>query len=165
MDSEPLPQPPPEAKRIAYLAADDLAEVRGLVRRQARTAGLDDDKTSALLIAVNELASNSIEHAGGGGSLSVWVGSGALVCQIDDYGQIDNATGRRMPTDPGSGSRGYGLPLVVELTDHAVCVSGPAGTRWQLRMNLNGSRPATSARNTITLGKSVVDRGRREPRQ
>jgi anti-sigma regulatory factor (Ser/Thr protein kinase) len=165
MDSEPLPQPPHDAQRVAYLAADDLAEVRGLVRRQARTAGLDEDKTAALLIAVNELASNSIEHAGGGGSLCVWVGGGALVCQIEDHGQIEEATDRRMPTDPGSGSRGYGLPLVVHLTDRAVCVSGPAGTRWQLRMNLNGSRPATSAHHTVTLSKSVVDRGLREPRQ
>ncbi|WP_117210740.1 ATP-binding protein [Allorhizocola rhizosphaerae] len=139
MDSEPLTEPPPDAHCVEYAVPNDLAVLRDIVGRHAQAAGLSEDKTAALMLAVNELASNTIEHTDDGGSLRIWIHGGALVCQIEDRGRLEAAIGRSMPSEPGS--RGYGLPLVTRLTDHAVCLSGPAGTRWQLRMRLKGFRP------------------------
>ncbi len=50
----------------------DLAIVRLFVAQCARTAGLDTRRNEDLVLAVCEVATNSIQHGGGEGSLHVW---------------------------------------------------------------------------------------------
>ena len=65
---------------------------------RATAAGLDANKTGQLVLAANELASNSVRHGGGFGVLRVWVDGDAVVCEVRDQGHIgDPLAGRHTP--------------------------------------------------------------------
>ena len=103
-------------QRMAFTGADLEGEVRRLVARRAAEAGFDVGRASDLMLAVSEVASNSVRHAGGRGTLSVWSEPAALVCEVRDGGRIeeDALVGRARPS-PGQRG-GYGLWLVNELS-------------------------------------------------
>jgi anti-sigma regulatory factor (Ser/Thr protein kinase) len=107
--------------------ADDLAAVRARVRGCAREAGLGEDRTADLVLAVTELATNSVRHGGGGGRLRTWRESDALVVDVADRGHVaDPLAGRRTP--PLTEEGGRGLWLANQLCDLVQLRSGPDGT-------------------------------------
>ena len=128
-----LPEPLGPVQRMAFTGAD-LGEVRRLVARRAAEAGFDVGRASDLMLAVSEVASNSVRHAGGRGTLSVWSEPGALVCEVRDGGRIEDPLVGRARPSPGQRG-GYGLWLVNELCDLVQVRSSPAGSvvRLQLR--------------------------------
>jgi anti-sigma regulatory factor (Ser/Thr protein kinase) len=111
----PLPQPPADAQAIPVMPAG-LTAMRALVARRAQRAGLTPQQREDLVLAVNELATNSIRHGGGAGTLTIWETAAALVCEVADAGRItDPLAGRALP-EPGQIGR-YGLWLVNQLCD------------------------------------------------
>jgi anti-sigma regulatory factor (Ser/Thr protein kinase) len=113
--AEPLPEPPSDADELAF-ASGTLAGLRGLVKLRAAGAGLPATRASDLVLAVNEVATNSIRHGGGGGVLRIWQAAGALICEITDAGRIaDPLAGRRRPATGQSG--GHGLWLCNQICD------------------------------------------------
>ena len=111
----PLPQPPADAQEIPVMPAGLIA-MRALVARRAQRAGLTPQRREDLVLAINELATNSIRHGGGAGMLTIWETSAALVCEVIDAGRlIDPLAGRILP-EPGQLGR-YGLWLVNQLCD------------------------------------------------
>src|SRR4029453_12727343 len=64
----PLPDPPGEPAALSFELAS-LAELRGLVAGHAEAAGLDPARTADLVLAVDEVATNSLRHGGGRGTL------------------------------------------------------------------------------------------------
>lgn len=128
----PLGSPPPGAVALTY--RDNQHEVRRFAADYARLAGLSPDRTGDLVIAVGELAGNTLTHTSGPGTLTMWVADGEIICQIQDTGQItDPLAGTRRPDadDPG---RGRGLWVVHQLCDLVEMRTGPAGTMIRLRM-------------------------------
>jgi anti-sigma regulatory factor (Ser/Thr protein kinase) len=113
--AEPLSEPPPGADVLPF-ASGTLAVVRRLVAHRARDAGLSDAATSDLVLAVNELATNSIRHGGGEGVLRAWLTDERLIFEVADAGAIvDPLAGR---VRPGSGqSGGHGLWLCNQACD------------------------------------------------
>jgi anti-sigma regulatory factor (Ser/Thr protein kinase) len=106
---EPLPDSPESAVEL-HFDADNLGEVRGLVFEQAETAGLERGAAKNLVLAVNEIATNSVRHGGGGGVVKVWDQKNSLVCQVEDRGRIeDPLVGRRRPVPDEPGGRGVWL--------------------------------------------------------
>lgn len=102
----PLSQPPGEALTVAIEPAS-LRQIRSVVAGFAYAAGLDEDDVADLVLAVNELASNSIRHAGGGGTLQIWRDDDAVVCEMRDRGRIsDPLAGRVEPPREALGGRG-----------------------------------------------------------
>jgi anti-sigma regulatory factor (Ser/Thr protein kinase) len=90
--------------------------VRRVASICAAEAGLGPARREDFLLAVNELATNSVRHGGGGGVLRVWHEDGALVAEVRDGGQIDEPlAGRELPPDGALG--GHGLWLVNQLCD------------------------------------------------
>ena len=67
--ADPLDDPPASAARLTF-DADSLGAVRDLVTDRAEKAGFDRETTDALVLAVNEIATNSIRHGGGFGAHS-----------------------------------------------------------------------------------------------
>jgi anti-sigma regulatory factor (Ser/Thr protein kinase) len=128
----PLPAPPAAAEALTYV--DDLRPVRALVGGQAGSAGLSDDRTADLIIAVSELAANTLQHAPGGGTVYVWHTGDQIFCQVYDLGQISDPLAGRRPPVPGS--RGNGLWVVNQLCDLVEIRTGPGGTTIRVRMNL-----------------------------
>jgi anti-sigma regulatory factor (Ser/Thr protein kinase) len=96
--------------------ADDLSAMRRFVSAWASEEMLDDERRERLVLAVNELASNSIRHGGGRGKLLVWRCADTLLCEVRDDGHIaDPLAGRRRPMTEEYGGRG--LWLVNQLCD------------------------------------------------
>ena len=69
-----------------------------------------------LVLAVNEVATNSVVHGGGGGILRIWTEGDVLVCEVRDRGVIDDPlVGRERPLVNAAG--GCGLWLANQLCD------------------------------------------------
>lgn len=118
----------------------DLRHVRQLVSERAGTAGLDIRRTEDLILAACEVATNSIQHGGGEGTLCVWYEDGKLICDIRDAGRItDPLVGRERP--PIDRPSGRGLWIANQLCDLVQIRSGDGGTRVQLQMAVDESRP------------------------
>jgi anti-sigma regulatory factor (Ser/Thr protein kinase) len=141
--SAPLPPAPAWADELA-IDARGLPVVRAAVTRHAVRAGLAPGRIEDLVLAVNELATNSVVHGGGCGVLRVWrADSGALVCEVRDDGTLaDPLAGRRRPGDE---TGGCGLWLVNQLCD-LVQQRTPAGGGNVVRVTMGaaGFEPATS---------------------
>jgi len=102
-------------------------EVRNVVANAAQRAGVDNATTRDLVVAVHELATNSLRHGGGAGQLRVWRDHGMLTCEVSDLGHIlDPLAGRRRPEIDATGGRG--LWIANRLADLVQVRTSPAGT-------------------------------------
>jgi len=132
--SSPLPCPPHDAMSFTYTT--DLSEVRALVEKHARDAGLTDARAADLVLAVSEVAANTLRHARSPGTLSIWRDDDEIVCEIHDEGTItDPLAGRRRPAPDAAG--GHGLWLVHQLCDLVELRSDSNGTTVRMHMALN----------------------------
>ena len=129
-----LDPPPAGAEVFAYNT--DLASVRRLVDGHARRAGLTGDRTVDLVLAVNEIAANTISHTTGDGVLQVWHTPEEIVCQVHDHGEITDPLAGRVRYGPDD--RGHGLWLVNQVCDLAEMRTGPAGTTVRMHMRRAG---------------------------
>jgi anti-sigma regulatory factor (Ser/Thr protein kinase) len=121
----PLPEPPGRPPELGF-GSGSLAELRQLVSRRAAAAGLDPVRVADLVLAVDELATNSLRHGGGRGTLRIWRDAGALVCEVRDAGHIeDPLVGRERPALDRDGGRG--LWMVNQLCDLVQLRSFPTG--------------------------------------
>lgn len=122
----PLSQPPADAAVLPF-GLQNLGRARALVGARAAGAGLEADHVSDLVLAINELMTNAIRHAGGHGVLSMWATASSMVCQIEDAGHItDPLAGRRAPVSDRPG--GVGLWAANQLCDLVEIRSGAGGT-------------------------------------
>ncbi|QFZ24329.1 sensor histidine kinase [Saccharothrix syringae] len=113
--NRPLP-PPPEDAITRRFDLDELSSVRRLVAEFGTDTGLTPDQVEDLVLAVNELTTNSVVHGGGVGTLLIWRESGIVVCEVRDSGRLANPmVGRRNPGASANG--GYGVMLVNLLCD------------------------------------------------
>jgi anti-sigma regulatory factor (Ser/Thr protein kinase) len=105
------PLPPPAAVDAELdFTWDELTEVRRLITRHARAAGLDPERATDFALATYEIATNSIRHGGGAGRLRCWSEPGAVVCEVSDHGLIDDPlVGRVAPAVDQEGGRGIWL--------------------------------------------------------
>ena len=94
--------------------------------------GLSGNHQENLVVAVNELAANVLEHGAGKGSVSLWRTKGRWVCDVfDEGGKLsDPLTGYR-PTDTLR-PRGYGLWITRQSCDFLEVCGDEAGTLIRL---------------------------------
>lgn len=129
--TDPLPEPPRVLDELAFEGS--LASVRLLVAKHAAATGLGGERTDSLVLAVSEVAANSLRHGGGRGSLRTWHSGRALVCEIRDDGRItEPLTGRRRPHPDAVGGRG--LWIANHLCDLVQVRSTATGTVVRLHM-------------------------------
>jgi anti-sigma regulatory factor (Ser/Thr protein kinase) len=103
---DPLPAPPASVQELEF-DAESLGNLRQLLTTRAADAGLDARRANDLVLAVNEVATNSVRHGGGSGTLRVWMGTRWLVCEVVDPGRIrDPLAGREQPGAEQDGGRG-----------------------------------------------------------
>ena len=97
-------------------SGDTVRAARRYATAQAHRAGLSERRVLDVELLVSELASNSVAHGGGRGSLWVYLQDGYFVCEVRDAGTISDPLAGRRPVAPGE-SRGRGLLLVNQLAD------------------------------------------------
>jgi anti-sigma regulatory factor (Ser/Thr protein kinase) len=120
---------------MPYTYTTDLAAIRAIVHRYAVLAGLTEARAIDLVLAVNEVAANTVRHAKSPGSLKIWYDSEEIVCQIHDEGRItDPLAGSRPPSLTGTG--GHGLWIVQRVCDQVEIHSDETGTTIRLHMEL-----------------------------
>jgi anti-sigma regulatory factor (Ser/Thr protein kinase) len=132
-----LPSPPAEREELAF-TANGIGTIRSLVAQRGARAGLDEISREDLVLAVNELVTNSVQHGGGGGTLRIWGEPGALVCEVRDHGFIRDPLAGRLPP-PVDQYGGRGLWLVNQLCDLAQIRSSQDGTVVRVRMQLDAA--------------------------
>jgi anti-sigma regulatory factor (Ser/Thr protein kinase) len=127
---------------MSYGYTTDLAAVRAVVYRYAKQAGLPEHRAIDLVLAVSEVAANTVRHAKSPGSLKIWYDSQEIVCQIQDEGTIhDPLAGRRKPSMDAMG--GHGLWIVHQVCDDVEMHSDETGTTIRLHMKLPRLRPGS----------------------
>lgn len=138
----PLAPAPVDAPQLPF-GAGPLDELREFVTVEARVAGLSDSRVGDLVLAVNEIATNSLRYGGGCGTLRVWHHDGAFVCEVRDQGRMDRPlVGRERPSSDRIGGRG--VWLANQLCDLVQIRSSSQGTvvrlsMWRQRPKRSGS--------------------------
>ncbi len=122
----PLPRPTDAVLRGEFGPAD-IPATRRTVAQYARRCGLSQEQVEVLELAASELATNSIRHGGGTGTVAMWLERGAVVVEFSDTGHVaDPLVGRLTPPLDSEGGRG--VFLVNQLCDLVQLRSSPSGT-------------------------------------
>lgn len=127
-----LPPPPDSAVGVAF-GASDIAALRRLARHLAcphfLPAQIDD-----VLVVVTELATNAVQHGGGGGTFRTWIDRDVLFVEITDNGHFGELLAGRIPPGPAQPS-GRGIWIANQLCDLLQIRSSANGTvvRGQIR--------------------------------
>ncbi|WP_432837293.1 ATP-binding protein [Dactylosporangium sp. CA-092794] len=106
-----------------------ITPVRHAVSRGAERAGLSGQRLEDFVLAVNEIVTNAVRHAGGGGRLRLWLASGVVLCEVTDKGAgipPERLDGEALP--PSYAISGRGLWLARHLVDKVSVDSSDAGT-------------------------------------
>ncbi|GGM24305.1 anti-sigma factor RsbA family regulatory protein [Dactylosporangium sucinum] len=126
----PLAEPPAGATTMRFEVAD-LVRVRRAVAEAALDARLPPDRIVDLQSAVNELATNSVVHGGGSGTLRTWHDAERVVCEVRDFGHCtDVMVGRLRPP----ARRGNGLVMVHYLADLVQRHTSTTGTATRVHV-------------------------------
>jgi anti-sigma regulatory factor (Ser/Thr protein kinase) len=136
--ADPLLPPAPEEVEAVQIQPGALPLLRDAVRTFAREVGLAADATRDLVLAANEIATNTLMHTTGPGSLRIWRSPTNVICEIRDGGHIaDPLAGRHRPAVDGA--RGRGLWMANHLCDLVQLRSTEGGTVVRLSMDDRGA--------------------------
>lgn len=117
-----------------------LITVRRFIAIRAHRAGLPPHRVDDLVIAIAELAANTLAHTDGPGTVTFWATADEVVCEVKDKGRIsDPLVGMLRPAPDASGG-GRGLWLVREVCDQVEIRSGEAGTTVRVHMRRGPSQ-------------------------
>jgi anti-sigma regulatory factor (Ser/Thr protein kinase) len=120
---------------MPFVYTTNLSEVRALAEKQARVAGLPDDRVVDFVIAVSEVAGNTVRHAKSPGTIEIWSDDDEIVCEIRDAGVIADPLAGSSPP-PSDANGGHGLWLVYQVCDRVDLHSDKNGTVIRLYMSL-----------------------------
>jgi anti-sigma regulatory factor (Ser/Thr protein kinase) len=132
-DSHPSP-----AVTVEHVTVSGLERLRQLVTHAAHGAGLNKERAARLTLAVNEIATNAIQHGAGVAEVTIRAIDGCVEVDVEDDGSgisADITASRPEPDALG----GRGLWLANTLCDRVDIITGQAGTR--VRLVMAKSRP------------------------
>jgi len=110
-----FPEPKLPTERVDF-DLQRLHLVRTLVDDRAAAFGFDAGQRRECVLAVSEIATNSLLHGGGRGSFRCWFADNRLVCEITDRGHIREPLVGRVRPAPGQVG-GHGMWLANQLAD------------------------------------------------
>ncbi|GEL20710.1 anti-sigma factor RsbA family regulatory protein [Pseudonocardia asaccharolytica] len=133
LEATPTPAPallgPPDVQ-LTYTAWQ-LREVRTAVANLLTGTSFTPARIEDIVLAINEIATNAVEHGTREAQLSLWLSADGLVCEVHDGGTLaDPLPGLRAPrpTDP----RGRGMWIARQLCDLLHVWQDRAGTHVRL---------------------------------
>jgi anti-sigma regulatory factor (Ser/Thr protein kinase) len=113
---------------------DQLNAIRLFAARAATRAGLSTGRVDDLVLAVNEVVTNSLMYGGGFGLLRVWADPVGLVCEVGDSGRMNEPLAGRVLPDVDR-DEGRGLWMANQVCDLVQIRSSAVGTVVRLHMN------------------------------
>ncbi|GHH83517.1 ATP-binding protein [Streptomyces capitiformicae] len=121
-----------------HFTADNLPQVRAQVEDTAAAAGLTGVRLGEFTLAVSEIATNAVEHAGGQGHLELRRLPTELECRITDHGPGFTPTLPDLLPGLTSNCPGRGLWLAHLVTDRLTVTTdgAEAGSTVTLAMRL-----------------------------
>jgi anti-sigma regulatory factor (Ser/Thr protein kinase) len=132
--SAPLPEPTRCLESLTFNLSQ-LALVRNIAESRATTFGLTETRLDDLVLAVHEIAANSVRHGGGEGRFRLWREGRSLVAEISDKGVItDSLAGREHPGTVAE--RGRGLWIANQVCDLVQIRTYATGTVVRLHVSL-----------------------------
>ncbi len=132
---------PADGALVYHTYRTDLSKVRGLVMQQSLAAGLSESRANDLVLAVSEVAANTLRHTDSSGTLTMWNDRNEVVCQIHDEGRIsDPEAGQHRPAADATG--GHGLWLVRQVCDLVELRSDQTGTTIRMHMRIHPPAPS-----------------------
>ena len=136
------PLPPRPAGAAALTFDGDLRGVRDFIAARVGASDLPASRAAELVLAVSEVAANTLKHAGGRGTVWCWQAPGEVICELRDGGHIaDPLAGRRLPEADQVG--GHGLWLVNRCVDLTEVRSTMDGTVTRLHVRQSGDPEAS----------------------
>ena len=119
--------PAPDEARRMTVTSGRLAQTRAFVRTVGAGYRLKAERLDDLVLAANEIVTNSMRYGGGRAEVALWVADDAVACEVRDRGHItDPLAGRIAP--PPSATSGRGLWLVNNVCDLVQIRSSERGT-------------------------------------
>jgi anti-sigma regulatory factor (Ser/Thr protein kinase) len=119
---------------------DDITDLRHEVSALLGPLGLGPDRRHGYLLAVNEVITNVVLHAGGNGRLVLRVESGSVWCVVTDSGPgIPGGYLNDIQAPEAFEVGGRGLWLAHQLCDDVTTATGPIGTSIGLRMAVDAA--------------------------
>lgn len=116
---------------------DEIALVRHEVSARLTASGLSGDRLSGFVLAVNEVVTNVVLHAGGNGRVLLWLADNSAWCSVTDSGPGIPAHYLTPPEVPEAYEvGGRGIWLAHQLCDEVTVATGPIGTTIGLRILL-----------------------------
>jgi anti-sigma regulatory factor (Ser/Thr protein kinase) len=131
-------QPPDDPPADAYWrvsAGVDLAATRAFIRTRANAYSLTEERLDDLVMAANEVVTNSVRHGGGQCRIGIWEDDGSVVCEVRDRGVIADPLAGRLAPAP-TAPAGRGLWLANHLCDLVQIRSSQEGTVVRLYVDL-----------------------------
>jgi len=116
---------------------EEITGIRHEVSARLRAAGLAGDRLQGFVLAVNELVTNVVLHAGGHGRVALWLADDSAWCSVTDSGPGIPPKYQVVPEVPGALEvGGRGIWLAHQLSDEVTIATGPIGTTIGLRISL-----------------------------
>jgi anti-sigma regulatory factor (Ser/Thr protein kinase) len=130
----PLPEPSRCLESLDF-GAGQLRVLRAVTGARALQYGMAEEDIEGFVLAVHEMAVNSVVHGGGSGSYRLWREGRSLVCEIRDGGAVaDPLAGRVRPGNDEQ--RGRGLWIANQLCDLVQVRTTAAGSVVRLHRSL-----------------------------
>ncbi|GGK98377.1 hypothetical protein GCM10012284_35730 [Mangrovihabitans endophyticus] len=118
--------------------------VRHEVQARLGPSGLTADQLHGLVLAVNEVITNVVLHAGGTGRLRLWRTPDSVWCAVTDSGPGIPRHFLQQPEVPEAFEvGGRGIWLAYQLCDDVTVATGPIGTTVGLRIALPAAHGAS----------------------
>jgi len=133
-----LAAPPADAETIPF-GRTTIRELRETVAQRARSYGVADDGVAGLVLAVSEVATNTVIHGHGDGSADVWVTDGSFLCELRGPGRVTDPMVGRVRPKRGQ-MHGYGIWLANQFCDLVQIRSCEAGTTVRLHLARDAGR-------------------------
>jgi anti-sigma regulatory factor (Ser/Thr protein kinase) len=135
-DKTPLIEPPASALRLPFDRLGQLATLRAFMTSYATWAGAPAQSVELFVQALDEVATNALEHGGGSGVVRIWTGPQTMSCEVSDTGSgLRDALAGHLPPPPAQAS-GCGLWLARQFCDLVEVRSDSAGTIVRLHLTL-----------------------------
>ena len=132
-----------------------------LIRHEAQAclvaAGFVGDRLQGFVLAVNEVSTNVVLHAGGHGRGVLYAAAGSMWCTVTDSGPGIPQRYLNPPDVPQAFEvGGRGIWLAYALCDDVTMATGPIGTTLTLRMALPGSDSGSEKASGLVNGASAA---------